>query len=139
MIGQVVVLEPAEYQAWLSGGGPPGSLASNGQNLFQELAAPPAIVPIPRAAAPILPGFRQAGALEDGRTVTADENYIRESILTPGAKVVSGFKPIMPAFQGLVSEEQLNALVAYVKSLTNQSRSATERAAPTVVPSGAHP
>src|SRR5207244_4558844 len=55
--------------------------------------------------------------LEDGRTVTADENYIRESILAPSAKVVSGFKPIMPVFQGLVSEEQLNTLVAYVKSL----------------------
>jgi cytochrome c oxidase subunit II len=57
--------------------------------------------------------------LEDGRTVTADENYIRESILDPGAKVVSGFKPVMPTFQGLVSEEQLNALVAYVKSLSH--------------------
>ena len=56
--------------------------------------------------------------LEDGRTVTADENYVRESILNPGAKIVAGFKPIMPTFQGLISEEQLNALVAYVKSLS---------------------
>jgi cytochrome c oxidase subunit II len=55
--------------------------------------------------------------LEDGRTVIADENYIRESILSPSAKIVSGFKPIMPTFQGLVSEEQLTALVAYIKSL----------------------
>ena len=56
--------------------------------------------------------------LEDGRTVIADENYIRESILNPGAKIVSGFKPIMPTFQGQVSEENLMALVAYVKSLS---------------------
>ena len=56
--------------------------------------------------------------LEDGRTVTADENYVRESILDPTAKIVSGFKPVMPTFQGIVSEEQLNALVAYVKSLS---------------------
>jgi len=49
--------------------------------------------------------------------VMADENYIRECILDPGAKRVKGFQPIMPTFQGLVSEEQLNALVAYVKSL----------------------
>ena len=48
----------------------------------------------------------------------ADENYIRESILNPGAKVVAGFKPIMPTFQGQVSEESLMALVAYVKSLS---------------------
>jgi cytochrome c oxidase subunit 2 len=46
-----------------------------------------------------------------------DENYVRESILNPGAKIVSGFKPVMPTFQGMVSEEQLAALVAYVKSL----------------------
>ena len=50
--------------------------------------------------------------------VTADENYIRESILDPGSKIVNGFKPVMPTFQGLVSEEQVNALVAYVKSLS---------------------
>jgi len=55
--------------------------------------------------------------LEDGRTVTADENYVRESILEPGAKIVRGFKPVMPTFQGQLSDEQLNALVAYVKSL----------------------
>ena len=62
--------------------------------------------------------FGKPVLLEDGRTVTADENYIRESILDPGAKIVNGFKPVMPTFQGLVSEEQLNALVAYVKSLS---------------------
>jgi cytochrome c oxidase subunit 2 len=49
--------------------------------------------------------------------VTADDNYIRESILSPAAKVVSGFKPIMPSWQGQVNEEQLNSLVAYIKSL----------------------
>ena len=61
--------------------------------------------------------FGKKVQLEDGRTITADENYVRESILTPGAKVVSGFKPIMPVFQGLVSEEQMTALVEYIKSL----------------------
>ncbi|MBV8890567.1 MAG: cytochrome c oxidase subunit II, partial [Acidobacteria bacterium] len=58
--------------------------------------------------------------LEDGRTVIADENYIRESILNPAVKVVAGFKPIMPTFQGIVSEDQVNALVAYIKSLNPQ-------------------
>jgi len=60
--------------------------------------------------------FGKPVQLEDGRMITADENYVRESILDPGAKIVKGFKPVMPTFQGLVSEEQLNALVAYVKS-----------------------
>jgi cytochrome c oxidase subunit II len=52
--------------------------------------------------------------------VTADENYVRESILQPAAKIVNGYKPIMPTFQGQISDEQLNALVAYVKSLSQQ-------------------
>ncbi len=59
--------------------------------------------------------FGKPVQLEDGRTVTADENYLRECILDPGAKRVKGFQPIMPTFQGLVSEEQVNALVAYIK------------------------
>jgi cytochrome c oxidase subunit II len=63
--------------------------------------------------------------LEDGRTLTMDENYVRESILTPNAKIVNGFKPIMPTFQGQVSDEQLNALVAYVKSLGQQQSEPT--------------
>jgi cytochrome c oxidase subunit 2 len=56
--------------------------------------------------------------LEDGRVVTADDNYIRESILNPGAKIVSGFKNIMPSWQGQINDEQLNELVAYVKSMS---------------------
>jgi cytochrome c oxidase subunit 2 len=64
--------------------------------------------------------FNKPVLLEDGRTVTADENYIRESILQPAAKIVNGYKPIMPTFQGQISDEQLNALVAYVKSLGQQ-------------------
>ena len=55
--------------------------------------------------------------LEDGRTVMADENYVRESILESDRKNRKGYKPVMPTFQGIVSDEQLNALVAYVKSL----------------------
>jgi cytochrome c oxidase subunit 2 len=56
--------------------------------------------------------------------VTADENYLRESILTPAAKVTAGYQPVMPAFQGLVSEEQLLALIEYVKSLSTQQENA---------------
>src|SRR5713226_5975569 len=125
MIGQVVVLEPAQYQAWLSGGGGAGSMASNGQNIFLQLGCSTCHRSDTQGRGPNLVGlFGKPVQLEDGRVITADENYIRESILSPGAKVVSGFKPIMPVFQGLVSEEQLNALVAYIKSL-NQPASRT--------------
>jgi cytochrome c oxidase subunit 2 len=117
MIGQVVVMEPAQYEAWLSGGAP-GSLTSTGQSLFQQLGCSTCHRFDVQGRGPNLVGlFGKTVSLEGGRTVIADENYIRESILSPATKVVSGFKPIMPVFQGLVSEEQLNALVAYIKSL----------------------
>jgi len=119
MIGQVVVMEPAQYQAWLSDGVTSGSLAQNGESIFQQLGCPTCHRSDTQGRGPNLVGiFGGQVLLEDGRTVIADENYVRESILSPSAKVVRGFKPIMPVFQGLVSEEQLNALVAYVKSLT---------------------
>jgi len=119
MIGQIVILEPAQYQAWLSGGLTSGSLAANGETIFQQLGCPTCHRFDTQGRGPNLTGiFGKPVQLEDGRTVIADENYIRESILSPAAKIVSGFKPIMPTFQGLVSEEQLTALVAYVKSLS---------------------
>ena len=119
MIGEVVVMEPAEYQTWLSGGAPTGSLAQNGQALFTQLGCSTCHRFDVQGRGPNLTGvFGKPVLLEDGRTVVADENYVRESILVPGAKVVSGFKPVMPSFQGQVSEEQLTSLVAYVKSLS---------------------
>jgi cytochrome c oxidase subunit II len=118
MIGQVIVMEPAAYQVWMSGGSSSGSLASNGQQLFQQLGCTTCHRFDTQGRGPNLIGvFGKPVLLDDGRTVMADENYIRESILNPGAKIVSGFKPIMPTFQGQVSEESLMALVAYVKSL----------------------
>jgi cytochrome c oxidase subunit II len=111
-------MDPTAYQAWLSGETATGTLASNGQQLFQQLGCATCHRSDTQGRGPNLMGvFGKPVLLEDGRTVTADENYIRESILNPGAKIVSGFKPIMPSFQGQVSEESLMALVAYVKSL----------------------
>jgi cytochrome c oxidase subunit 2 len=118
MIGDVFVMNPQDYQAWLTGGAPAGSLAQNGQTMFQQLGCSTCHRFDVQGRGPNLIGvFGKPVALEDGRTVIADENYVRESILSPAAKIVSGFKPIMPSFQGQVSEDQLNALVAYVKSL----------------------
>ena len=138
MIGQVVVLEPAQYEAWLSGGLASGSLASNGQNIFQQLGCMTCHRSDTQGRGPNLVGlFGKRVQLEDGRTVIADENYVRESILNPSAKIVSGFKPIMPVFQGLVSEEQLNALIAYIKSLNQPAAGAA--ATPSLVSPGTKP
>src|SRR5216683_25710 len=138
MIGQVVVLEPSQYEAWLSGGGTTGSLASTGQALFQQLGCSTCHRSDTQGRGPNLAGtFGKPVLLDDGQTVIEDENYIRESILNPSAKIVSGFKPIMPPFQGIVSEEQLNALVAYIKSL-NQNPSGAA-GSPTLLPAGTQP
>jgi cytochrome c oxidase subunit II len=135
MIGDVVVMEPAQYQSWMSGGPVTGSLAQNGQVLFQQLGCSTCHRFDVQGRGPNLIGvFGKRVQLEDGRTVVADENYVRESILSPAAKVVSGFKPIMPVFQGQVSEEQLTALVAYVKSLSQAP--AGTAGAPATAPAG---
>jgi cytochrome c oxidase subunit 2 len=118
MIGEVVVMEPSEYQAWLSGGAPEGSLASAGEKLFADLACNTCHRREAQGRGPVLQGlFGKTVTLQTGETVVADEAYIRESILNPSAKVTAGFQPIMPTFQGLVSEEQLLELIEYVKSL----------------------
>jgi cytochrome c oxidase subunit 2 len=121
MTGAVIVMEPAEYQAWLSGGVPEGSLASAGAKLFQDLACNTCHRPDAQGRGPVLDGlFGKTVTLQSGETVTVDEAYVRESILQPSAKVAQGFQPIMPTFQGLVSEEQLLELIEYVKSLAAQ-------------------
>jgi len=134
MIGSIVVMAPAEYEAWMNGG-PTGPLSATGEKIFAELGCVTCHRSDTQGRGPNLQGvFGKPVQLEDGRTVTADENYVRESILDPGAKVVKGFKPVMPTFQGLVSEEQLNALVAYVKSLSKPgeagAKSSTAAATP---------
>ena len=57
--------------------------------------------------------------LSDGRQVMADENYVRESILDPRAKVVNGFQPVMPTYQGVIKDRQIDAVIAYLKTLAN--------------------
>ncbi len=122
MVGQVVVMEPQDYQAWLAGGSGFGSMADAGAKLFQDFACNTCHRADAQGRGPALEGvFGRPVALQDGRVVIADEAYIRESILNPTAKVVAGFQPIMPVFQGLVSEEQLLQLIEYVKSLQGQA------------------
>ena len=121
MIGEVVVMEPNEYETWLSGGAAEGSLASAGAKLFQDLACNTCHRLDAQGRGPVLEGlFGKTVTLQSGETVTVDEAYVRESILTPSAKITAGFQPIMPTFQGLVTEEQLLALIEYVKSLQAQ-------------------
>lgn len=118
MGGWVYVMEPADYQAWLSGGAAEGSLASYGEKLFQQLACNSCHRSDTQGRGPMLAGlFGRTVLLQNGETVVADENYIRESIVDPRAKIVAGFQPIMPSFKSQLSEEQLLQLIAYIRSL----------------------
>lgn len=121
MIGWVEVMEPTEYQKWLAGG-TEGSLASQGEKLFQKYACNTCHTQGAGARGPNLAGiYGKSQPLTDGRVVTVDDNYIRESILNPQAKIVAGFQPIMPTFQGQVNEDDLIRLLAYVRTLGTSS------------------
>jgi cytochrome c oxidase subunit II len=122
MIGWVEVMTPADYQAWLSGGVREEPLAVRGQKVFASLACNNCHRSDGTGRGPALDGlFGKQVELETGQTIVADENYIRESILNPKAKILAGYQPVMPTFQGLLSEEQLLQLVSYIKSLSPQS------------------
>jgi cytochrome c oxidase subunit 2 len=118
MGGWIYVMDPQDYEAWLSGGTPGATLAENGQKLFENLACANCHKSDGTGRCPDLAGlFGKDVKLADGSTVKADEGYIRESILRPEAKIVAGYQPSMPTFQGLVTEEGVLQLIEYVKSL----------------------
>ena len=118
MIGNVVAMEPTEYQAWLDGGKAEDSPVAAGAKLFQAQGCASCHTAGPTQRGPSLAGVSgREVKLQGGGTVVADDAYLRESIVQPQAKIVDGFLPIMPTFQGLVSEEQLLQLIAYLKSL----------------------
>jgi cytochrome c oxidase subunit 2 len=142
MIGWVDVMEPSAFQAWLAGGSASESLASAGAKLFQQHACNTCHRPDSLARGPNLEGlFGRQVKLSDGRTLVADEAYIRESIVNPAAKIVEGYQAIMPTFQGLIDEEGILQLTAYIKSLSKPVPGAGEvilppnnRAAPPLQP-----
>ena len=136
MIGNVTVLEPAQYQAWLQGGSMEGTLAQRGAKLFNDLACVTCHLDTGQGRGPSLKDIvGTTVALQDGSSVVVDEAYLRESILTSQAKIVKGFQPLMPTFQGLVSEENLVALIEHVKSMSPNAASGA--AAPSTPSSGA--
>jgi cytochrome c oxidase subunit 2 len=121
MIGRIVVMEPAAFEAWL-GGTTPGEanvpVEVAGEAVFRAQGCGTCHRADGSGQGPALQGlFGRTVALDGGGSVVADEGYVRESILNPQAKIVAGYKPVMPTFQGLVSEEDVMRLVAYVKSL----------------------
>lgn len=137
MIGKVVVMDPADFQTWLSaapgpvpaaaagaaagGAAAPAAAvapAAAGEALFTQKACMTCHQPQGGALGPSLAGvYGKPVKLQDGTEVMVDDAYIRESILAPTAKIVAGFQPVMPTFQGQLSEEQILQLIQYIKSL----------------------
>ncbi|MCC6661244.1 MAG: c-type cytochrome [Phycisphaerales bacterium] len=132
MRGTVVAMEPAEFQRWLgpspmvpapvpgTPGTPQGGLAAGGRSVFFALGCNACHVPGASVRAPRLDGiWDRPIALRNGQTVTGDEQYIRESILDPNAKISAGYTPpsLMPTYRGTVTPEQITQLIEFIKSL----------------------
>lgn len=137
MIGSVIVMPASEFDDWLTGNAGQQSPAVAGQQLYQSLGCVSCHGANGEGGrGPELAGlFGKQVFLTNGQTLTADEAYVRESIENPQAKLVNGFGPIMPTFQGQVTPEQLIQLMAYIKSLQVTG----SRAAPAASPKAATP
>jgi cytochrome c oxidase subunit 2 len=118
MIGKVVVMEPDEFEKWLGGGAEENPLEA-GAKLFTALNCVSCHQAGATQRCPHLEGqFGKTVVLQGGGTAVFDESYIRESIISPNAKIVAGYSPLMPTFRGQVTEEQIIDLIAYIKSLS---------------------
>lgn len=127
MGGWVYVMEQRDYDNWLAGNVSNQTPVEAGQDLFQnKLGCASCHQDNNQGRGPSLKGlFGKEQKLSNGQTVKVDDNYIRESILNPQGQIAEGFQPIMPTFKGQVSEEQINNIVAYIKSLNPTATSTT--------------
>jgi len=123
MIGEIVAMTPDDYQKWASGSTSGASLAQNGERLFASLGCASCHSGAASARGPNLANvYGSQLQLADGSTVTANDAFLRETILNPSTRVTAGYAPIMPTYQGQVSEEGLIDLVEYIKNLNSNYR-----------------
>jgi len=140
MIGDVVAMTPDDYQKWTQSSTSGMSLAQNGERLFASMGCNHCHSGSPASPGPSLAGvYGSKIRMEDGSTQTATDGFLRDAILNPSQHVPAGYKPIMPTYQGQISEEGLIDLVEYIKTLdtnyrvqqTKLSTSQSNQAAPT--------
>lgn len=124
MIGKVRVLEPADFEAWeLNMTEASAFLTKPLEEQGKELATAQGCVACHSVDGTPMVGpswkgkFGSIEKLSDGTEITVEENYIRESIMEPNAKLVQGFAPVMMTYKGRMSEEEVNAVIAYIRSL----------------------
>jgi cytochrome c oxidase subunit 2 len=117
MLGRVVVMPAAQFAQWLEAGPQEPGLASRGFALFRQYGCSGCHAAQASVHAPDLDGLLGREVhLSDGRTLRADESYVRDSILLPQRDVVAGYAPIMPSFAGQISEEDIEAIIHYIRS-----------------------
>jgi cytochrome c oxidase subunit 2 len=119
MIGSVIVMRPDEYQEWLMRGAPGPTMAQEGERLFRSYGCSGCHVQSTIVRAPPLEGlYGRPVPLQSGQIVTANEGYLRDSILLPAKDIAAGYTNDMPSFQGHLSEDDLLKLIAYIKSIS---------------------
>ena len=119
MGGTVVVNTPADYSAWLAGHQAGASLAARGATVFRHAGCSGCHGPDASVHAPDLGGlYGRTVHLSDGSSVVADDRYLHDSILLPKSQIVVGYAPIMPSYSGQLSEEDVIALIDYIKTLS---------------------
>jgi len=116
MVGRVVVMAPADYARWLATGPAEPGLAERGARLFRENGCTGCHDRGSTVRAPELAGlYGRRVALQDGRAVTADETYLRDAMVVPAKDIVAGYAAVMPSYAGQLSEEDIQALIAYLR------------------------
>jgi cytochrome c oxidase subunit II len=124
MRGWVYVMEPADYERWLSGGVKTQTMAEAGAQLYEQYAC--ITCHGTGKGPPFVNLYNSMVKLTTGQTVVADDAYLRESILFPSSQIVEGYPEIMPTFKGQLSEDQVLDLIAYIKSLHTQERTTSK-------------
>ena len=123
MIGDIVVMTPDDFKRWLASSTSGSSLAQNGERLFASLSCNACHNSTAEARGPNLTSvYGSHLTLSNGHSVTVDEAFLRQAILNPSQNVTQGYAPIMPTYQGQISEDGVIALVEYIKNLNSDYR-----------------
>ena len=123
MIGEVTAMSPADYKKWLDQSNSGMSLAQNGERLFASMGCNACHSGNAAARGPNLAGvYGSKLTLTDGSQVLVNDAYLRDAILNPSQHVTAGYAPIMPTYQGQISEDGLIDLVEFIKQLQSNYR-----------------
>ncbi|HVW77494.1 MAG TPA: cytochrome c oxidase subunit II [Alloacidobacterium sp.] len=123
MIGEIVVMSPEDYEKWTNGSTSGASLAQTGERLFASLGCSSCHSGNADAHGPSLAQvYGSKVQMANGSFATVDDAFLRDSILNPTMHQIAGYAPIMPTYQGQVSEEGLIDLVEYIKNLNSNYR-----------------